>query len=62
MTEPPSLFYFCIYRTKPLTTSKTVDLEETGGMEILYFHPNTFTRNEQLRHCGLGQALVSFTE
>jgi hypothetical protein len=48
----PSLFYFCVYTTKPL---------KGDDMNILFFYPPTFSSNEQMKQVGLAQALVNFT-
>lgn len=57
MVEPPSVFYFAVYQTN----SDRGNSEETAGLDILFFYPQTFSQNDRLKHCGLGQALVNFT-
>ena len=54
----PSLFFFCIYK-QPAAMRASAD---TPQHDILLFHPHTFTENDRLKHVGLAQALVGFSQ
>jgi hypothetical protein len=51
-----SVFYFCVF-SPALAVSDELEHEQ-----LLYFYPETFTLNDRMKHIGLAQALVNFTQ
>ena len=53
--SPPTLFYFSAFRMG-------VKVQEGEEHEqILAFYPPTFSAQDRVKHCGLAQAIISFT-